>query len=408
MSLRASIGPPRLRSREAGERHATWSEGFFDLVFAVALSLLADNLVEQRSIGGFATFAILAAPVTWTWFAFTSWANRFDTDDPFSRLAIFAAALVSAAIAVNVGDEVSHGDAALAVSFAAARLLLLALWLRVRRHIPEARAPADSLMAVLAVTSGLWLVGIVLPRPLGFVAWGLAILVELSTTLWNARRMNALGWHRGHLPERFGLFALVMFGETVGAAAIGSTDTPWTVRSAAIGVFAFAGMVLLCWIYFDHVDRERLLDRRAALVYGHVLLAIGLAAAGAGTELAIIEADQSALSRHARWALASGVALAVLAYAFMSARPRAPGLPATRLTARRGRVAAGVAVLAIALVGGALPPWLFVLAIALVLGAALAVEIRSNPAPAADSMQRYVAPVGATPDSAAEREPESD
>ena len=46
--------PPRLRTLDdEDERHATWLELFFDLVFVVAVAQLADGLAADPSVHGF-------------------------------------------------------------------------------------------------------------------------------------------------------------------------------------------------------------------------------------------------------------------------------------------------------------------------------------------------------------------
>jgi hypothetical protein len=66
---RPSLLPSRLRLQGAGEReverHATWTELFFDLVFVVCVAQLAAGLHDRPSLAGAATFAGLfvgAAP----------------------------------------------------------------------------------------------------------------------------------------------------------------------------------------------------------------------------------------------------------------------------------------------------------------------------------------------------------
>lgn len=61
--------------REEGERerHATWLELFYDLVFVVTISQLAHYLEENLSLYGFLQFVLLFIPV---WWAF-GWDLRF-------------------------------------------------------------------------------------------------------------------------------------------------------------------------------------------------------------------------------------------------------------------------------------------------------------------------------------------
>jgi hypothetical protein len=60
-----------LRLQEAGEerveRHATWTELFFDLVFVVAVAQLAAGLHADATLDGAIAFVGLFAPVWWTW-----------------------------------------------------------------------------------------------------------------------------------------------------------------------------------------------------------------------------------------------------------------------------------------------------------------------------------------------------
>jgi hypothetical protein len=46
----------RLRLRRMEERHASWLELFFDLVFVVAIAELSLGLVRDHSLGGFGIF----------------------------------------------------------------------------------------------------------------------------------------------------------------------------------------------------------------------------------------------------------------------------------------------------------------------------------------------------------------
>ncbi len=72
--------PPRLRTQadEEAERHATWYELYFDLVFVAAVAQLATALSREPTPAGFLRFAGLFVPIAWAWMGFTFYANRFD------------------------------------------------------------------------------------------------------------------------------------------------------------------------------------------------------------------------------------------------------------------------------------------------------------------------------------------
>lgn len=72
------------------DRHATWLELFFDLIFVVALGkvthLLAYTHQQQLEAGAFPRFFILFIPFWWIWVLHTSFSNRFDSDNRFHRI----------------------------------------------------------------------------------------------------------------------------------------------------------------------------------------------------------------------------------------------------------------------------------------------------------------------------------
>jgi low temperature requirement protein LtrA len=105
------LRPPRLRtlSDVEEERHASWLELFFDLVFVVAIVELSHELVVNHTLNGFASFAALFVPVFVAWQGFSFYADRFDTDDVFFRVCMLAAMLAVAALAIQI-PGVAHGE----------------------------------------------------------------------------------------------------------------------------------------------------------------------------------------------------------------------------------------------------------------------------------------------------------
>ncbi len=67
--------------KQEKERHATWLELFYDLVFVAVVSQLADNLDHDISLTGLLSFIALFIPVFFAWLGTTFFATRFGTDD---------------------------------------------------------------------------------------------------------------------------------------------------------------------------------------------------------------------------------------------------------------------------------------------------------------------------------------
>src|SRR5438128_1960586 len=173
--------PPRLRTAEdpAAERHASWLELFFDLVFVVAITELSRLLVLDHSAGGFLRFAALFVPVFVAWQGYMAYATRFDTDDLGFRLAYFAAMLAIAAMAVLI-DDVAHGvhTAAFAVAYVALRSFMLALYGRAWIAVPEARPLIRFYGGGYGIGAAIWLASLAVDTPYRYWLWGFAQLIE--------------------------------------------------------------------------------------------------------------------------------------------------------------------------------------------------------------------------------------
>ena len=83
------LRPPQLRTLDdQGERHATWLELFFDLVFVISIAEVVHTLEDYHSLADFLGVAGLFVAVWWAWVGYTVYADRFDTDDLLHRVLV--------------------------------------------------------------------------------------------------------------------------------------------------------------------------------------------------------------------------------------------------------------------------------------------------------------------------------
>ena len=346
------LRPPRLRTDE--ERSASWLELFFDLVFVVAIAQLGLVLADDLSPGGFARFFLLFVPVWWSWVGYTNYADRFDTDDPVFRGMMLAGMLGMAALAVSVPDAFSGGSGAFALSYVGVRTVLILLYERARRNVPAARSLISVTMGVFVFGTALWVLSLLISEPWRFGLWGLALVVEGSTP-WVARRaMASVPYHASHLPERYGLFTIIVLGESLVAVVLGVGGTDWGLASASASAGGFLIAACLWWVYFDFielVDIKRTLLARNVFIYGHLIIALGLTTIGVGVKKAILYSGEPYLPAAGSWVLCGGTALFLTAIGLIYA-VSTPSFGPYVLFARVGT--AGVAVL-LGVVGIAVP-----------------------------------------------------
>ena len=287
----------RLRSygdRPLSERHASWLELFFDLVFVVAITELARQLVADHSLGGFAIFAGLFLPVFIAWQGFTFYADRFDTDDTQFRVTILVAMLAIAALAVQIPD-VAEGrhDAGFVIAYATLRGLVIALYVRAWRDRPAARPLTARYAVGYSISVAIWLASLAVPTPARYAMWGIGLAIEYAMPVVAQRFHARVPVDASHVPERFALFTIIVLGESVVAVALGTSQNDWRLASATTAVAGFVAVACLWWVYFDRGIPAGLSSRTGSMqtyVRVHIPLLAALTAVGAGVHMMIQEA----------------------------------------------------------------------------------------------------------------------
>jgi low temperature requirement protein LtrA len=306
--------PPSLRTLEHGheERHASWLELFFDLVLVVAISQLAHVFVHHPGGHGALVAGGLFCTVFLAWQGFMAYADRFDTDDLIFRVATFAQMLLLLVLAQQVPQAAEGHHVVFAAAFALYRAILVAEYLRAWRHAPVARPLIRRYAGVYAVSVALWAVSTALPWPTAMGLWVAAVLLDLSAPPLATRLHTLVPTDPSHLPERFGLFTLIVLGELVVSVSAGSLATAWTAQRTATAVAGFVVAVCLWWLYFERLSGRSLPRRAVPIVtfsYAHLPLLAALMFVAAGVAVLVGEPEQAGAGR---WALGAGVAVFLL------------------------------------------------------------------------------------------------
>ncbi|MGE3844630.1 MAG: low temperature requirement protein A [Vicinamibacterales bacterium] len=322
--------PFRLRTIGTAEsvRKVTWLELFFDLIFVGAVAQVAQPLREEYSFDGLLRFSTLFALIWWAWMGYTVFATRFDTDDGVQRALTWIQMFVVAVMAANAREALgSRSAAGFAAAYAAGRLLLCAQYLRARR-VQEARALTTTYLIGHALAAVLWLGSAFLAAPTRFWIWGVAFVVDLGTP-WTARRHSvAVPPHAAHLPERLGLFTLILLGESVVAVMQGmESQADWTAAAATTAFTGIGIAFLLWWWYFDGalaaaeqpVRTRHEASRLQAWTYAHFPFYLGVVLAGVGVQRVVASVGRASLPPSDVVIFSGALALAMLALTVIGA-----------------------------------------------------------------------------------------
>jgi len=312
------LEPPRLRTRGRGldeMRRATWLELFFDLVFVAAVGQLAMALSAEPTTARFFEFLGLFVPVWWAWMGFTFYANRFDTDDLVYRLLLLVAMFGVAVLATTIPSVFDGATRGFPLAYVAVRLVLIALYARASRHVPEARALVRVFLGTFSFAVLIWFASLAFDAPWAYVLWGVALALELSAPIRAWRLLPDAPIDRRHLPERFGLLTLIVLGESVLAVVLGVSKVSWDAGSAGAALTGFLVAASLWWIYFDFLDEGALTARGIfgglTYTYMNYFVVAGLTALGVGVKLAVLAAGGDQRYDDTSWVLSAGLALAM-------------------------------------------------------------------------------------------------
>jgi low temperature requirement protein LtrA len=315
---------PRLRIdyEEEGANHASWIELFFDLVFVVVISELSHMLQQHLSWIGFLEFAGLFVPCWWAWVLVTFYVDRYDTDDPPHRLLILSGMLAVIFLGATVHNALSTGSVGFVLAYIAIRSIVLGLYFRATRYVQAARSNFKLYLASYVPSTSLWLGSLAFPAPTRYWMWGIAMVIELSMPILGTRILAGTPAHPSHLQERFGLFTLIVLGESIVSVASTTASGSWDLLPILAAVGGFGIAACLWWLYFNFLETAVLIRGIGSVHtfnYGHFPIVMGLALVAVGTEHTIVEAaNHSILSAGARWALLGGVALYMAAISLIA------------------------------------------------------------------------------------------
>jgi low temperature requirement protein LtrA len=362
MAVWSVARPLRLRSREGAEagRKVTWLELFFDLVFVAAVSQVGEPLVHDYSPAGLGRFAFLFLLIWWAWHGHTNYSTRFDTDDGLHRGITLLQMFAAAAMAVNAKGALDSTDSAgFAAAYGVMRALLVVQYLRARQ-IEASRALTNIHCAGFTVAAALWLASALVPTPVRFGLWAIAFVVDVLTPLLTSRHLVDAPPDAAHLPERFGLFTIILIGEAMVGVMHGmESQATWTPDAALSAFFGMATVFAIWWWYFDaaRAAEERVIrtprDARRFQWWtqAHLPAYLGIAVTAVGVHHLIGVAGRDAhLHAAEAWILCGGAALVMSGLTVIS-RSTAPA-PRGRA---RGRIALAAAAAALGAVGPLAP-----------------------------------------------------
>ena len=319
------VAPLTGRDPAQADRRVSPLELFYDLVSVVAVALAAEGLEDSIAAGhpaqAVSRFALVFFALYLAWANFTWFASAYDNDDVLFRLLTFCSMTGALVLAAGVPAVFEEADLRVGVGgYVLMRIALVLQWSRVARGDPLRRVVALRFILGLTAVQVGWLLVLLLPalRWFSWMAWIALAAIELVLPVW-AQWRTSTPWHGRHLRERYGLFMIIVLGESVLAGSRAVQSALGTASVVAMAPTFIGGLLLLFslwWLYFDRPS-DHLTSSRwwpFAWSYLHLLLFASVAAVGAGLSLVIEEtAHPGAIgARTAAWTVTSSYCVCLL------------------------------------------------------------------------------------------------
>ncbi|MFJ2147849.1 low temperature requirement protein A [Streptomyces microflavus] len=306
---RRRLVPMTGRDPEEHGRVSSPLELLFDLTFVVAVGTastqFAELLAEGHAAHAVIAFLMAMFAISVAWISFSWFASAFATEDWLYRVltmlqmigvVVFSLGLPAMFHSVDEGGHLELR--AMVAGYVVMRIAMVLQWWRASREAPEFRRVCLANIRWTVIAQVGWVVvGFTrLPIEAVFVAFVVLGALELALPLFTQGSAGGTPWHPHHVAERYGLFAIIVLGESVvgtvassGELLGGADGTAWTWNAIAV-VVAGVGLTFgMWWVYFTTPFGDILVHRRNRgylFGYGHIPLFIGVAGAGAGLHVA--------------------------------------------------------------------------------------------------------------------------
>lgn len=264
-------------------RHATWLELFFDLIFVVAIGDVT-HVLRHTHHGHLAPvqfwqFVLTFLPLWWIWVSHTIYANRFDADDRKHRLATLVIMFLMIIISGLIDQRFLVSFELITVCYAGSKYIIgMMYFVSQHRHREGAHLTAAVGWVTIAGAT-ISLASILFPAPQRYGVFYLGILFDLiAFVVFLPRRLEGIPVHTDHLIERVGLLTLILLGESVISLSTGLADISWTAERLVTAATGFVTISGIWWVYFDsfHLLSEQKLTTGHSVLYSHLFVFIGL------------------------------------------------------------------------------------------------------------------------------------
>jgi low temperature requirement protein LtrA len=184
--------------------------------------------------------------------------------------------------------------------------------------VPIARRLTNRFALGFGLSVILWTISIFVPPPWQLLLWGLGLLIDFATPFTASRMVADVPPSLTHIPERVGLFTIIVFGEAINAVVEGLAELEWGDATLLMALLGLSLAFSLWWLYFDTADdspiqvmKQGKMVPALTWLYIHLLLAIGLTTTGASIQHLIAKGVAESPTELERWLFCGAIGLSI-------------------------------------------------------------------------------------------------
>lgn len=264
-------------------RHATWLELFFDLVFVAVIGVVTHDLAHTHDkhigVDQILRFPLVFVPVWWIWMSHTLYANRFDDDSRFHRFFSLLIMAVMVLFSTFAETSLTADFVPFALLYTGVRLMTAYLYWTANKKASKDSLFAQHLGKAILIGAVISASSTLLPGISKFIVFYAGIAVDMIWQISIRRAHSDRPADRVHLVERIGLLAIIILGESMIAMVGALSDQSWQMNHLATSVTGFLLIGAIWWVYFDSfpiLERAKRLTSSNTLIFTHLLLCMGL------------------------------------------------------------------------------------------------------------------------------------
>ena len=267
------------------EKKVSWLELFFDLVFVITVSGSTRKFVEighhPADLGFYVSeYILMVFPMFWLWIGQTMFFNRYSEHLRAPALLMLPQMFCLLVMTASLDFEFGHTYHSFLISYLGFRLLT------VLEYFLVAKGRVGPRLEAAAFLGRLFLPGLVIPfcslffsGHWRYVIMYLGIAADIAMPLFFGARLKKAPVNLPHLAERFGLFVLITFGESlvsVVAVLVGHTADSDTLIFAGLCFLIIALMWASYFFAYENKIDHHLETNGQVMLYGHFLILVSV------------------------------------------------------------------------------------------------------------------------------------